>query len=170
MRIGVNILIVYVKLNSYFMNLFQEFNRKVDRQLLDWVIYIGGELLPIVTITILQKAFYNTLGKKGMPHEELDNLAIYILNFFGFNEYVIDNKLTSKDRDVFYMLEEEGILKTRRDEVTLQKGKVWRIHYWILDSQKVIEMANPEVPEEKKHGINEVYEDLPEDIWERHSE
>ncbi len=112
----------------------------------------------------------NTLGKKGMPKEEIDNLAEYIMNFFGFNDYCIDNKLSPKDRDVFYMLEEEGLLKTTRDEVTLQKGKVWRIHYWILDSEKVYELSEEEEPEEPKQGEEGIYEELPEDIWERHNE
>ena len=126
--------------------------------------------MAIVTLHVLKLALLNTLGKRGMPPEEIDNLAGYIMNFFGFNEYVIDNKLSPRDRDVFYMLEEEGILKTTRDEVTIQKGKVWRIHYWILDSEKVYELARPDEPDAGSGSGDSTYEDLPEALWERHNE
>lgn len=122
----------------------------------------------IVTLELLRKALLNSLGKKGMPQEETDRLAEYIINFFGFNDFVIDNKLDTKDRDVFYMLEEEGIMKTQRDEVTIQKGKIWRIHYWILDKRKIQELADFVEKVEKK-GEFDLYDDLSEDIWDRHS-
>jgi hypothetical protein len=115
---------------------------------------------------MLKKAFRNSLGKRGMASEEIDKLAEYVINFFGYNEYVIDNKLEPKDRDVFYMLEEEGILSTLRDEVTIQKGKVWRIHFWILNSKRIEELALKKAESEKKEEFK-VYDNLSEDIWDR---
>ena len=63
------------------------------------------------------------------------------MSFFGFTDQVIDNRLTSEDRDVFYMLEEEGFLTTRQEEVHLKKGKLWRIHYWILKKDQILRLA-----------------------------
>jgi DNA-binding transcriptional regulator PaaX len=120
----------------------------------------------MVTLEMLRKAFRNSLGKRGMAAEEIDNLAEYVINFFGYNEYVIDNKLEPKDRDVFYMLEEEGILTTLRDEVTIQKGKVWRIHFWILNAKRIEELAKKK-DEVKKPEEFKVYDNLAEDIWDR---
>ena len=125
------------------------------------------ETLDIVTIDEFKAALHKKLGKKGITAEHIDKLAEYIMNFFGFNDYVEDNKLKTKDRDVFYMLEEEGFLSTMREEVTLQKGKVWRIHYWKLKKAQIIKFANEKV-EEKKEDEFSVYSDLSEDVWHRH--
>ena len=122
--------------------------------------------MQIITLDLLKKALKNSLGKKGMPEEETDRLAEYIINFFGYNDFVIDNKLDTRDRDVFYMLEEEGILRTQRDEVTIQKGKIWRIHYWILDSKKIMELCEVKKVVKKKDEFH-IYDELSEDIWDR---
>jgi hypothetical protein len=123
--------------------------------------------LDIVTIDEFKAALHNKLGKKGITPEHITKLAEYIMNFFGHDDYVEDNKLKTKDRDVFYMLEEEGFLSTSREEVTLQKGKVWRIHYWELKKKyikKIAEEIEVEEPEEERS----VYEDLEDDVWHRH--
>jgi len=60
-------------------------------------------------------ALKNTLGKKGMSDDDIEKLAEYMMSFFGFEGEVIDNRLTSEDRDVFYMLEEEGFLTTTQE-------------------------------------------------------
>jgi hypothetical protein len=82
----------------------------------------------VVTYDDLVAALTKLLGKKGMGEEEVSKLAIYLLNFFGYSDYIIDNILHTEDRDVFYMLEEEGLLTTEREEIYILKGKVWRIH------------------------------------------
>src|SRR5512137_1966311 len=89
-------------------------------------------------------ALQNTLGKKGMSPDDIGKLAEYLLSFFGFTDEVIDNRLTSEDRDVFYMLEEEGFLTTTQEEVHLKKGKLWRIHYWILKKEQILRLARRE--------------------------
>ena len=64
----------------------------------------------MVTITIedVESALMNTLGKKGMSEAEVKKLAIYVMNFFGFDDTVSDNLLKAKDRDVFYTLQDVG--------------------------------------------------------------
>ncbi|MCG7840289.1 MAG: hypothetical protein MIO87_00095 [Methanomassiliicoccales archaeon] len=122
--------------------------------------------MTVVNIEDVVNALSNTMGKKGMSHEDLEKLAEYILSFFGYTDEVIDNRLTSEDRDVFYMLEEEGFLTTTQEEVHLKKGKLWRIHYWILKKDQIKRMANkvegaPLDPNDPKT----LYEGIAEDVW-----
>ncbi len=113
-------------------------------------------------------ALKNTLGKKGMHESDLERLADYIMSFFGYNDSVIDNRLTSEDRDVFYMLEEEGFVTTTEEDVHLKKGKMWRIHYWILKRDQILRLAA--IPQESKTEVDEmaaVYENISNDVWAR---
>ena len=49
-----------------------------------------------------------------MPEDNLRTLADYLMSFFGFQTEAIDNNLDVADRDVFYMLEEEGLTNVLR--------------------------------------------------------
>ena len=121
----------------------------------------------VVTLEMLVRALKNTLGKKGMSVEDMEKLAEYILSFFGFDNEIIDNKLTSEDRDVFYMLEEERILGTREEETQLKKGKPWRIHYWILREEEIKRLSALPEPGEKKEEDRSIYDKSGDDIWSR---
>jgi len=124
--------------------------------------------LEIVTINDLVKALRNTLGKRGMGEEDIRSLAEYLINFFGFEDYAIDNRLNPNDRDVFYMLEEIGLLKTEREEVTIKRGQVWRIHYWKLNKEKIKELGKTPDPKDSKKGNKfEIYENIDKDMWTR---
>ncbi len=107
-----------------------------------------------------------TVGKRGMPEEDLRTLADYLMSFFGFETEAIDNNLDVADRDVFYMLEEEGLLTTRQEEVMIKKGKMWRIHYWILRVERIKSLAKDRGPKAETDAFA-VYNDLPDDIWAR---
>ncbi len=123
----------------------------------------------VVNMEEVTRALRNTVGKKGMSEDEVQGLAEYLMSFFGFSDTVIDNKLTSNDRDVFYMLEEEGFLTTTQDEVHLRKGKLWRIHYWILKGDQIKRMAAivDEVIKEPD-PVEDLYGDIDESVWSRH--
>ena len=123
----------------------------------------------VVTYDDLVAALTKILGEKGMGEEEISKLAIYLLNFFGYSDYIIDNILHTEDRDVFYMLEEEGLLTTEREEIYILKGKVWRIHYWMLRKRKILELSRgeEEAGEEKGESEYSVYDDVPDDLWSR---
>jgi len=126
--------------------------------------------IDVISLEIMTEALNRTLTKKGIPPENVESISRYLMNFFGFNDYVVDNVLNSKDRDVFYMLEEEGLLKTARDEVTIQHGKVWRIHYWVLNKRKINEFATAPIEEpDKCEDYTNIYEELSEDVWHRDS-
>jgi hypothetical protein len=68
------------------------------------------------------------------------------------------------------MLEEEGILTTLRDEVTIQKGKVWRVHYWMFRREAIKKFGRPKRQgrRKKKEEDYQVYEELAENQWHRH--
>ena len=123
----------------------------------------------VVTYDDLVSALSKLLGKRGMGKEEVSKLAIYLLNFFGYSDYIIDNILNTDDRDVFYMLEEEGLLTTEREEIYILKGKVWRIHYWMLRKRKILELSRSVDVKKEKKAPDEyaVYDEMPEDLWSR---
>lgn len=122
--------------------------------------------MPIVLMSEVTAALRATLGKRGMPDEEVRILAEYVLSFFGFETEVIDNNLDVADRDVFYMLEEEGLLGTRQEEVLIKKGKTWRIHYWVLRVDRIKALARTAGTRPTQDAFA-VYKDVPDDVWAR---
>ena len=125
--------------------------------------------MTVVTMQQVEKALKKTVGKKGMSDDEVKHLAEYLMSFFGYTDEVIDNRLTSEDRDVFYMLEEEGLLTSTQEEVLLKKGKLWRIHFWILKKDQILRLATAEeqVPKEDQ-ATADVYSQLSDEEWARH--
>lgn len=117
-----------------------------------------------IRIEDLEKALENTLGQKGMDEKEIKRLAEYVMNFFGFENEIIDNKLSPSDRDVFYMLEEEGILGTREEELHIIRGKLWRIHYWVLNNDRIFALAHKKLVEPKKDDASAIYDKIFEQI------
>jgi hypothetical protein len=122
--------------------------------------------MPVVTMSEIRAALRATVGRRGMTEDDVCALADYLISFFGFDTEVIDNRLDMDDRDVFYMLEEAGILTTRQEEVHIKKGKLWRIHYWILRTVRIKELAagNGDKPDS---DVFAVYGELPEEAWAR---
>ena len=127
-----------------------------------------GEQLTVVSMDDVVMALRNTLGKKGMADSDIKRLAEYLMSFFGYTSEVIDNRLTSEDRDVFYMLEEEGLLTTTQEEVHLKKGKLWRIHYWILKNDQILRLAR-QSEQAQKHtdDSSAIYDEISEEVWNR---
>ncbi len=123
--------------------------------------------VPIVTQTEVRAALKVTVGRRGMTDVQVDALAEYVLSFFGYESEVIDNRLDVDDRDVFYMLEEAGLVTTRQEEVFIRKGKLWRIHYWILRTRRIKDLARDGVPEQLP-GAFGFYDEVPEEVWSRH--
>jgi hypothetical protein len=67
------------------------------------------------------------------------------------------------------MLEEEGLLTTTQEEVLLKKGKLWRIHYWILKKDQIMRLAkmDEEGVVEKDEAAG-VYDQVSDEEWARH--
>ena len=104
----------------------------------------------------LAKAIRRSVGHDGMRPEDARAIAAHVLNFFGFNERIIDNVLEPDDRDTFYMLEDTGILETERDETTLYDGREWRIHYWMFRKDRIFDLAREEAQAMAEAGEKDV--------------
>lgn len=109
-------------------------------------------------------------NRVGIDREEARRDAMYVLDIFGFEDRIIDNMLNPDDRQLFYILEEEGMVKTGREETTLYDGRTWRTHYWILKKDTILRYANEEGrrnhkilrrnPKKKSSGNFSSYEDF----------
>src|SRR6266699_5228235 len=69
----------------------------------------------ILTVEDLTQAILNSIDREDMESEAARHMANHVLNFFGFNDTIIDNILEPEDRDAFYMLEDLGLLQTERE-------------------------------------------------------
>ncbi len=115
-----------------------------------------AEVAGPVDFDSLAKAIRRSVGHEGMRPEDARSIAAHVLNFFGFNERIIDNVLEPDDRDTFYMLEDTGILETERDETTLYDGREWRIHYWMFRKDRIFDLAREESAAMAAAGEKEV--------------
>jgi hypothetical protein len=116
----------------------------------------------------VRRAFRNTIGRKGMGESDTDRLAEYLMEHFGFEDRIIDSGLSSEDRDVFYMLEEMGFLTSNSEEILLQKGKLWRIHYWVLKTDQIQRVASQEFdPVLRAEGMPVPYDEIEDGCWNR---
>lgn len=128
----------------------------------------GNGLGRIVSLNRLTDAIVNSYREHNMTQEDARNMAYHVLNFFGFGDRIVDNILEPEDRDLFYMLEDFGLLVTEREETTLYDGREWRIHYWLLKKNAIHTMAcegsEACAPGEDDYNI---YKDIPDDVWMR---
>lgn len=108
-----------------------------------------------------------SLQQRRMSQEESVEAAEHLINFFGYNDRVIDNMLEPEDRDAFYTMEDIGVLQTEREETTLYDGREWRIHYWILNVNKIVELSKMRVVETRKDIDKEsqIYDEIPDEYW-----
>ncbi len=127
--------------------------------------------MTIVTLDDLSKAISNRVG---IDIEEARRDAGFVMDIFGFDDRVIDNVLDPEDRQLFYILEEEGMLTTEREETTLYDGREWRTHYWRLKKDTILRYSKdtarkPDLIIDKKQIKNisdeDIYTTLTEDLW-----
>ncbi|MFW6121539.1 MAG: DUF6015 family protein [Petrotogales bacterium] len=129
-----------------------------------------GNILHIITLDDLSSAIEKRLD---ISKEEAKDYANMIMDLFGFDDRIIDNVLEHEERQLFYMLESEGMLDTGRDEITLYDGRIWRVHYWILNKNIILQYShskkwaknehmNKKIPKLQKDNI---YSSLPGYVW-----
>lgn len=118
-----------------------------------------------MTFREMRDALVAVLGRKGMGTHEVGELAEYLLGFFGYGTEVVDNVLQPDDRDVFYMLEEEGLLSTRQEEVLVTPGKLWRLHYWVLRVDRLKDAMQD--GREEKEEYKALYDSIADEVWVR---
>jgi hypothetical protein len=123
----------------------------------------------ILTMAKLTKAIQNSMNTHQIKEEDAKRMAEHMLNFFGYSDRIIDNILQPDDRDVFYIMEDTGILTTEREETTLYDGREWRINYWLLRTNKIQELLNSAPSRRLNSGEEDqsVYDELPDEVWER---
>ncbi len=136
--------------------------------------YFPGGRDDVISRLVLSRAIQSSFSRKNEEEkiecDVAEEMAEHVLNFFGFGERIIDNMLKTDDRDIFYMLEDLGILKTEREETTLYDGREWRINYWTLKKKYIADLTSGDLTcQEGDMGLGgeEIYEDLPDDMWSR---
>ena len=135
-----------------------------------------GYAMTIITLENLSTAIANRIG---IDIEEARRDAGFVLDIFGFDDRVIDNVLDPEDRQLFYILEEEGMLTTEREETTLYDGREWRTHYWQIKKETILRYADQAMPTNRTvmfgdrrpidpisdNSDEHVYQQLDEDLW-----
>lgn len=123
--------------------------------------------MPSITEQELTRAIERTLVAHGkVPPGEARPVARMVLGYFGLDDTVLDNKLSSEDRDRFYQLEEEGLLTSEEEDATVSRGKTWRIHYWLLKKARIRDVGQSgDVPRGSDEGS--VYRTIDEADWRR---
>ena len=118
----------------------------------------------IVTLEEMTKAIANRVGIE--PHLA-EKEASFVMDLFGFETRIIDNTLEQDDRQLFYFLEEVGLLRTGMEEATLYDGRSWRIHYWELDKEGIRDaIKRPRYRETSREpSPEEIYEEIPDELW-----
>jgi len=126
--------------------------------------------MPSITEAELTRAIERTLVAHGkMPAPEARPVARMVLGYFGADDTVLDNKLSSEDRDRFYQLEEEGLLTSEEEDATVSRGKTWRIHYWLLKKARIRDVGQAgEAP--RSDDAEAVYRSIGEAAWQRHAD
>jgi hypothetical protein len=120
-----------------------------------------------ITEAELTRAIERTLVVHGkMTADQAHPTARMVLGYFGAEGTVLDNKLSSEDRDRFYQLEEEGLLTSEEEDATVSRGKTWRIHYWLLKKTRIRDVGQggdaPATDEAES-----VYRSIDESEWQR---
>ena len=120
-------------------------------------------MVEIITVEELSSAIEE---KTGLTAEDAERDAEFVMDIFGFNDRIIDNVLEPEDRQLFYMLEEWGLLTTEREETTLYDGREWRTHYWLFRKDRILGYAEQFRERLARKGEPEtIYEELPTELW-----
>jgi hypothetical protein len=130
--------------------------------------------MPLISLHDLTKTIQKKLN---ISEKEARGYAEIIMEMFGYDDCILDNILDHSDRRLFYRLEAEGILSTRRDEAVLSDGTNWRIRYWVFEKniliplvlKKKVKIARSKNKQPVKtippYDPNSIYSSLPETAW-----
>jgi hypothetical protein len=130
--------------------------------------------MPLISLQTLTKTIQKKLN---ISEKEARGYAEIVMDMFGYDDCIIDNILDHADRRLFYRLEAEGILSTRRDEAVLSDGTNWRIRYWVFEknvlfhseTKKKVKLARSKNKQPVKsippYDPNAIYSSLPETAW-----
>ena len=122
--------------------------------------------MSIVTLNDLSQAIAMRLH---IDMEQAKKLAHIVIDFFGYEDRIVDNVLNPEERRLFYILESLGILRTDRERTILYNGNEWRTHYWQLEKKSILHDSNRKHLKKRVDREREAYETLyanvPKDMW-----
>ena len=128
-------------------------------------------IMKIITLDDMSRAIANRMG---INEDKAKRVAGFIMDLFGYNDRIIDNILEPEDRQLFYILEAEGMLTTGREETTLYDGRAWLTHYWQLKKNTILRYACDIKRDKdalsikkqiKETPVRNIYSALSEEIW-----
>ncbi len=125
----------------------------------------------IITPNIFARAIITALKLRDylMNYNDALEIAGNILNFFGFEDEIIENVLDRDDREVLYFLEDLDFVEFRINSETVIKEiltkTVWEICTVQLKRKRIIELANQEMEKSKEIEVSKIYEKLPKEAW-----
>ena len=126
----------------------------------------------LITNDAFARAIKNSFASAGMDMDFNDALQIaeHLLNFFGYDDAIIENYFENDDRQILYQLEDFGLVMFENSEHLVmreifQKQK-WVTSNVVLNYSKILEMANKGQIVIEKNAEN-IYEKLPEEAWVR---
>lgn len=145
--------------------------------------------MTVVNYEEMKKALEYKFDRR-MPKDEINGLTNYIMNFFGFNDEVLDNILNEEDRSIFYMLEDEGLLTATsvlHNDIFLKrpptpkepfmrdkdlKWKSWTEYKFRLNKVNIRIYSNNCVEENEKedyscYGSEEIWVSIPQKLVEQ---
>lgn len=113
-----------------------------------------------VTVEKLARAIEKRMG---VPHDEAYKMAARVMDYFGFENFIIDNAIVPEDRKLLYALHDAGILRSSWETVLLLSGRNWRIFYWELNEGDIDRIVGRVEGESQRD--EPVYRELPEEAW-----
>lgn len=126
----------------------------------------------ILTVDIMTNALS---AKFGFGIIRAKQYAYIIMDIFGYEDRISDNVLIPRERRLFYMLEEAGMLVTEREYVAINDKDKWRLHYWIVNKEKIHQYADQILCDVKKNiyikkrdviqKYENIYFSLPDGVW-----
>ena len=122
---------------------------------------------PIITCESLTTAIMKSVGMSPEEYFAAESMADHLLGFFGYQDRVIDNMLEPIDRNLFYQFQDWGLLDTEGEETTLWDGREWRIHYWKLRTDRVLNTSffDKEEDSEVDPEVVDIYNNLSDSDW-----
>jgi hypothetical protein len=121
-------------------------------------------LKPFLGHSSVVEVLTKSVGLSGPVAEEI---ALRVLNYFGYHDEIIDNALDHDDRRLFYFLQDMKILSTRWEETQLISGRNWRIFYWSFNWENIQRLLEDRP---KRKDEEDIYLQLPESVWNRSQE
>ncbi len=88
-------------------------------------------------------------------------MAVRVMDYFGFESFIIDNAIDPEDRKMFYTLHDAGLLRSSWETVLLLSGRNWRIFYWEINESDLDRVLGQEPPSPE----SPLYRQLPDEAW-----